>query len=739
MSQPSSRTPLSPSVLSQLAKLGGAALLGGSQQTKLAFPKLPPLRDLLTIRPGTRRKGEGPIWVLEDAANNRFLRIGWKEFEMLSRWSLETPERVARAISDDTPLKLTAKDVDMFAQFLLRVHLLKVSGQAYAETLKKHAMIARKHWFPWLVKNYLFLRIPLVRPEAFLRATYHYVSWAWTPQFLSLSVFCMVMGIFLAGRQWESFWTTFAYFFSFQGLLAFGVSILFAKILHELAHAYTAHHYRCRVSTMGIAFLVLWPVLYTDTTDAWKLPTRGKRLAIDGAGVVAELILAGYSILLWSFLPDGVLKSAAFLLGTSTWLVTIAINMNPFLRFDGYYLLSDFLRIPNLQMRSFANARWRLREFLFGFRESIPEIFPSGLHVFLLFYSYGTWIYRFFLFLGIAILVYYLFPKALGVPLFVVEIVYFIARPIYGEMKEWAKRWRKLTLNRNSFTTFGVLLIGLGIFFTPTRDHVLATSVFQAEEVFRVFTEVPGQIVAFDLEKGARVEAEQEILRLASPDISYSIARSQALIDTLNEEIGWLAQGGDAAARALSAMRDLKGEEARLQVLEENYEKLISRSPKDLLVAEIRDDLRLNLWLPARVLIAILINDKGSRIEAYVAEQDLDRISLGAKAKFLPDALELPELMARVVEIGQTDIAHLQDRMVASIYGGGVAVQPDPLNDTLIVERPVYKVILEVEDEGVHPPPSRIRGTAVIDGRSESYAGRFWNNFLGLLIRESGF
>ena len=144
-------------------------------------------------------------------------------------------------------------------------------------------------------------------------------------------------------RNWDVFQSTFIYFFSTEGLFLFLLAVFLAKIVHELGHAYTAKLYGLRVPTMGIAFLVLWPVLYTDTSDAWKLPNRRQRLSIAAAGMLAEIGLAGIATLLWSFLPDGPIRSALFMVATTTWIITLLINSNPFLRFDVYFFLSDFL------------------------------------------------------------------------------------------------------------------------------------------------------------------------------------------------------------------------------------------------------------------------------------------------------------------------------------------------------------------------------------------------------------
>ena len=132
------------------------------------------------------------------------------------------------------------------------------------------------------------------------------------------------------------------------------ITLIFVKSLHELGHGYIAKYFGCRVSAIGIAFLVFFPFLYTDTTDAWRLRNHRERLIINFAGILTELHLALIATFLWAILPDGGLKSVTFFIATTSWISSLAINVSPFMRFDGYYVFSDWLKAEILQPRSFA-------------------------------------------------------------------------------------------------------------------------------------------------------------------------------------------------------------------------------------------------------------------------------------------------------------------------------------------------------------------------------------------------
>ena len=224
----------------------------------------------------------------------------------------------------------------------------------------------------------LFFKIPLFKPDEWLGRTLKKVIFLGSKNFRKTVYILGALGLIFVIQQFEVFVKTFMYFFSFKGLLLYFLTLVFVKCLHELGHSYVAKYYGCRVSAIGIAFLVFFPFLYTDTTDAWRLRNHKERLLINFAGILTELHLALVATFVWGILPEGGLKSVAFFIATTSWISSLLINVSPFMRFDGYYVFSDWLKAENLQPRSFALAKWKMREILFGFNHPAPEeINPS--------------------------------------------------------------------------------------------------------------------------------------------------------------------------------------------------------------------------------------------------------------------------------------------------------------------------------------------------------------------------
>ena len=128
--------------------------------------------------------------------------------------------------------------------------------------------------------------------------------------------------------------------------------------------------------------MVLFPVLYTDNTDAWRLVDARKKLQIVLAGILVELHIALLALFAWGVLDDGPLRSVAYFLTTASIVGSLLVNLNPFMRFDGYYALADYLGMQNLQPRAFALARWQMRQWLFGLAEPVPEPLTGSAIIF---------------------------------------------------------------------------------------------------------------------------------------------------------------------------------------------------------------------------------------------------------------------------------------------------------------------------------------------------------------------
>jgi putative peptide zinc metalloprotease protein len=706
--------------------------------TSAAAPaRLLPLREDLALFPGPAGLDGAPSFTLHDPLCNRFYRLGWREFEILSRWDCGNAAEIEQRIAAETTLRVDADDIEQLGRFLFASDLLRAtSAEATAHAVKKYDR-ARIGWGKWLLHNYLFMRIPLLRPDRFLTASYPLIRFLYNRFVAIFFIVIGIAGFYLIARQWDEFFATFVDMFSVKGAIAFAVTLACLKVIHELGHAYTAKRYGCRVPSMGLALLVLVPVLYTDANEAWKLRSRRQRLAIGLAGVTVEFCCAAVAALAWGFLPNGAARSAAFLIATSTWVTTLAINLSPFMRYDGYYVLSDWLEMPNLHARAFALARWWLREKLLGLGDPPPEEFPPRRRRFLIGFAFLTWLYRFSLFIGIAVLVYAFTIKILGVVMAVVEIAFFLVWPVLKEGIVWWQRKGEVRLTpRTAATATGVVAL-VALVTLPWQSSIEAPAVLKSTQHAGVFVpDFGARVETITVGDGDPVAADAVLVRLTSPDIDFKLAQVRGNIAVLEWQIAARGSDADLLARSTVVEQEYGAALAEQKALTTQKERLDVVAPIGGRAVDLFDGIAPGVWLPAKTRLLSVIDPDGTVVEAYVDEADLDRIAIGNGATFFSEADSLIEVKATVQDIARASTRVLTEPTLASAAGGPITVRPTKQN-TLVPDRTLYRVTL-IPAAGKIPPDRILRGTVLIQGRAVSLATRAMRVIRAVLVRESG-
>ncbi len=692
---------------------------------------LPALREDLMLFPAGANVDGSPAWMIQDPVSNRFYRIGWLEFEMLSRWQ-ESGSALLEQLHRETPLSADNATLGMLLGFLEQNFLLRADGAQASERLAALAASRKRRDLKWLLHHYLFIRIPLVRPDRFLAALLPWVSFIYTRAFGVFVLGVAVLGLVLASRQWDVFLVSFQDSFTPAGVLAYMVALAFAKVLHEMGHALTATRYGVRVAHMGISLVVMFPMLYTDTSESWKLTDHRKRLAIVVAGMTTEVGIAVFSTLFWSLTDDGVLRSAFFFLATTSWVLSLGINASPFMRFDGYFVLSDLLDIPNLHMRSFAFGRRFLRRVLLGWNDPVPEPMPRRLARFLTVFAFIVWMVRFTVFLGIAIGVYLYFFKALGIFLFAVEVSWFIIMPVYSELKVWWRRRADISSGRRIAAT-GIVLFLLLALFAPWPHGVHAPGWIRAQSSQLLFAPYPARVA--QVHPAGPVKKGEVLMVLESPDVAARHRQAQAASATIWSQIKRAnVVEEDAASRGLLSSR-LRQEQAEARGAVQESERLELVAPFSGVLAGLDPLVHAGVWVSPSQELGVLVNEQGAWIvEAFMDQGGLRYVELGDEAKvYVPG--QFSPLRAVVAAIDAAGTQYLPDPMLDAAHGGKIRVST--VNNKHEVQHALYRVRLRLEEK-----PESLRtqqASVVIAGKSHSIAAEWFYNLAGSVIKESGF
>ena len=704
---------------------------------------LPGLREDLTLHPGPPEAGGAPTWSLHDAARNLFFRIDWPTYEFLSRWHLGHPQRVLDAIGEQTTLDAHADDLAAIAQFLADNELLERHDAAGTATLCRAAARRRQSWQQWLLHNYLFFRLPLVRPDAWLTRSLPWVRWFFTPAFAVLSFAALALGLIELTRQWDAFMTSLVDTFSLQGLASYGITIALVKVVHELGHAWTAKRYGCRVPTMGIAFLVMFPMAYTDVNDAWKLPERQRRLAVGAAGILTELAIAAWATLAWTLLPDGPLRGSMLLVATTTWVSTLLVNASPFMRFDGYFLLSDVLDIPNLHARAFTLCRGWLRERLFALERHAGsagdvsgEEFGGHRRRFLLLFGFGTWIYRLIVFAGIAAMVYHWFPKPLGPFLAAIEVGWFILLPVMQELRQWGALWPKIRARRRVWLSLGIALLLVWLALLPWDTRVHAQAMLRPVQTHPVFA--PGHARLASLAAADRTDVAEgaSLLALESADVTQQ--RDAAAAKT--ERLQWQADAAGVVPKLREqhqvVREELRKAQAELRGLSEQDAKRKLSAPFAGRFFLAHPDMRAGDWVARNQKLGTLADLSAWKADAYLAETLVGRVRVGDRAHFAPEAGG-PGIDLRVTGVDRDTTHVLPDAMLAATHGGALLVRER--RGQIVPEQAVYHVTLAPIKAYAPGTPQELRGHLVIFGEPDAALAGLAKSVAAVIRREAGF
>ena len=698
---------------------------------------LPPLRQELSIIEGPALADGQPTHTLHDPVRNLYFQIDWPTFEILSRWDKGEPELIAAAVREATTLTIDAQTVLNVAQFFADNELLQPetgSARRMAERLARK----RGSKMSWLLHNYLFFRIPLWRPDTWLSKYSKLFSVFFSPTFRWLTFFAFVTGGIEIARDWERFTATLVDTLTLRGLVGYGIALIFVKFAHELGHAITAKRFGCRVPTMGAAFLVMWPVAYTDTNDVWRLRNKHERLAVAAAGVITELAIAAWATFLWAWLPEGTPRAIAFLLATTTWISTILVNASPFMRFDGYFLLSDWLEMPNLHARSFSLARWRLRELLFDLREEPPEYFSARRQFWLIVFAWAIWIYRLVLFLGIAALVYHFFIKAVGILLFVVEIGVFVALPVVRELLEWRKKWPVLRQRRRTAISGAVFAAVFLLFIVPLPTRIHAAALLQPQQFWTVYAPAGSRMEKINFNNGDVVSAGQIILQMSSPKLQMREQQLAARIKQTQWQAAASAFDSEQRAQWQSLQMQNAATLAEMDSVKTEGERFSPKAPFTGIIRDIEPELGNAQWISAKERLATLVAPGKHQVVTYVDEKAAKVLKNGSRAVFYGNSGGISALALRVVRVDADASRTLAEPALANHLGGDISVREK--SGMLYPDRAIYRVTLQPASEENEVLDTYIwRGRVTIEAKWSPLASRFTDAALALLWREAGF
>ena len=699
---------------------------------------LPTFRGDLKVYAGPNDEDGSPTYNVFDPAKGQYYKFSWKESLVLKTMKPGmTAAQLAETLTQRYPVVITTEEVNQFFGQAAALGLLQMPQGG--DHLYQNKLKTKQSLWSWFLMHYLFIRFPLINPDRFLGRTIKYVEILGSKFAIFLYVVIVCIGMTLLVNRYEQFFGTFDYFFNLEGLIFYACAISAVKIIHEFSHAYVAKHHGLYVPAMGVAFLVLWPVLFTDVTDAWKLPKRSKRFTVSFAGIAAELVIAGISLIGWVLTDPGMWNSIFFVLASTSLFSTLVVNINPAVRFDGYYILSDIWGIDNLFSRAFAVARWKFHKGVLGLDLPPPEENLSTKRTlgFIVFSIY-VFSYRLFLYTAIALFVYYKFTKVLGIFLFLVEIAVFFVWPVWWEVQVLYQLRHKITKNPRSMTALAVITLAACWLVLPWPHKMGFQGVVMPNERQIVYAPEGAQVEEVFVQRGQWVHSGDPVVVLSSRNLLKRLADTLYDGEVLKQELLILGQEKENEQYLSGKKAQLASSEELSKGLMQKRAQLTIMSEIDGQVEEWPDDLRLGQYVSKGEPLGIIANPNDLSVITYVHENDIEKFHEGQEAEIISQR-PLMFLKGQVDSIQKTRSGNLIYPTLASVYRGPLPVVQDPRHQGLRLVESYYTVRISMDPEQKDLLRYGQRMEVRIRGPWRSYLVTLVNALKRVLLRESSF
>lgn len=676
------------------------------------FITLGVLRDDLELIGGENFSSKLNKWIVHDPLRNTYTEIDEVSFEILCNWKPRARITFLIDALSDEGLEVTNDEILDFIRLAESLDWFVCETAEELASLRSRFVNNKKSLSHRIMHGYLFFKIPIVHPEPWIEKISQSLSFL-QHQFLSFMFFCLTLwGVISVYEDWDNFISTFSGLLTINGYLTYGLCFVFLKILHECGHAITAKWRGVKIGSMGVAFLVMFPVLYTDTSDSWRLRNKSDRLSIVLAGLKVEIYLGVLALCVWSIVPPGEVKTICFVLATTAILSSIFTNLSPFMRFDGYFALSDFFNFPNLQPRSFELALWSIRKFIFGLNDRRPENKSNVVLVSLIFYAFAVWVYRFFLFAAIAYLVYSISFKVLGIFLFFVEIWFFILRPFLREMLKIVKRWRNFSLTRTSGLSFIIFSISVCFVFLPLNRTDSYPAVI-SNSVLKIFSPQSGAVDR-SIKVVKSVRKGDVLVHIRPLDLDFKAKSLDIRISHIKNKIRLTAVTGEFSKfhQYQEKLTSLKTELEELKKIEES---LIIRSEFDGTWVP-NDSLVEGAFWNSDLPLGYLVESKNSDVITFVEPDKFQKMIFNKDIYFISD---LGDLISVGVFGGfqpiSDDVLHYE--LLSTNHSGSLPTRN--INDLSYLDRPYYQLRFSTE----HKVSIQHRGYIFIPGKASNILG----------------
>ena len=413
------------------------------------------------------------------------------------------------------------------------------------------------------LRNPLTIQLPGWDPERVLKLLLPFTSWLFAPRVIVLLLTSVAVALlFLASRFGEIQKTLpeFQRFFGWPNLAYLWVILAFIKVIHEFGHGLSCKYYGSECHSIGIMLLVFSPTMYCDVTDSWMLHSKWKRIMIGAAGMYFEALLSTIALIIWWNTEPGMFHYLCLNTFFVSTVSTVIFNANPLLKYDGYYMLSDFLEIPNLRQKADQISQRILAKLCLGIELPAPAFLPDHGRFWFFTYVIASAIYRWVVFAGIITFFYTVLKpyrlQSLGILMAIITILISLGGFLWNTDKLITSPRRDSVSQPRLFITIA-LLGGLAylVLFLPFPWYIEAPFTIEPDHAVQVYNQVPGFVESQPVAPGTSVQQGQPLITLSNPDLETRVHDARVQRAIAQAECNAYDLTGQSEAAAVSRVR----------------------------------------------------------------------------------------------------------------------------------------------------------------------------------------
>jgi putative peptide zinc metalloprotease protein len=621
-----------------------------------AYPKF---RDDLIISQQEFEKVT--YYVIKDPVTRKFFRI--KEFEHFICRNLDgesSVEQIAQRFEEHFRIPLPLETLNKFIQ--------RLDSLGFLEGRIAERELARlQHQKRTLPGRLLFIKLRGFDPDWLLNRLIRYTRFLFTPHFLIFSLILIALALIITVSSWDELGYSLTGIFRIATIVKVWIAIFLIVVLHEFAHALTCKYFGGEVHEMGFLLLYFQPCFYCNVSDAYLFKEKSKRLKVTFAGAYCQIFLWALATILWRITDlDTGLNGFLFVVVITSG-VTVLFNFNPLIKLDGYYLLTDYLEIPNLRKKAFDYISAALRRRFLGPSRAEAETSARAKRIYLR-YGILSVLYSTVLLGFIAVKVERFLVTELGgfgFILFLFVVFLILKKPVKAALLGVTQflffgKEKVLVPKKIIIYTAVLVAVVLALLLAKTELKIGSPCEIKALEHFVLKNSPDGTITSELFQGGSDEKKSVNLLRLFADDYT-----SLNLVTKVKE--GQTVQAGQIVAELSSPsyLSDLNQTKAALERAEENHSLLQKGARKEEvqqakdLVAQIQSELKLK----EKELSRISDMHKKNLVSDQELEQAQTEVSvLSNRLRIAKNELKIKENGARPEELSmaQAEINRLQ-------------------------------------------------------------------------------